>query len=110
MKKIKNQGALSMKKCVMSLFALLIVIGLIQPAQAAGETAFYDGVKVTHADGGTDQPFAKNEKLMIDLAWSYKGSQPASITLPDTFKVKEDVQKALTTKDGTNVGTVKVDA
>ncbi|MGG3449152.1 LPXTG cell wall anchor domain-containing protein [Domibacillus aminovorans] len=99
-----------MKKCIMSLFALFIVIGLIQPAQAAGGTTFYDGVKVTHADGGTDQPFAKNEKLIIDLAWSYKGSQPAAMTLPDTFKVKEDVQKALTTKDGTNVGMVKVDA
>lgn len=99
-----------MKKCVMSLFALFLVFGLIQSAQAAGETAFYDGVKVTHEDGGTDQPFSKKEKLMIDLAWSYKGSQPAAMTLPDAFTVKEDVQKALMTKDGTNVGTVKVDA
>jgi LPXTG-motif cell wall-anchored protein len=106
----KNQGALPMKKFVMSLLAFLVVFGLIQPAQAAGKTAFYDGVKVTHADGGTDQPFAKNEKLMIDLAWSYKGSQPAEMTLPDKFKLNEDVQKVLTTKDGTNIGMVKVDA
>ncbi|OLN24097.1 hypothetical protein BTO30_01395 [Domibacillus antri] len=99
-----------MKKFFMLFLALLIAVGLAHPAQAVDETAFYDGVKVTHADGGTDQPFAKNEQLMIELAWSYKGDAPAAMTLPDIFNVRDNIQKTLTTKDGTNIGTVKVDA
>ncbi|OMP66672.1 SpaA isopeptide-forming pilin-related protein [Domibacillus epiphyticus] len=98
-----------MKKAAMSIIAVLFVFGLFQPVQAAGETGFYDKVKVTHADGGTDQPFVKNEKLIIELGWSYKGSPPDAFTLPDVFKVSEDIQKTLTTKDGTNAGAVKVD-
>ncbi|MET1031264.1 SpaA isopeptide-forming pilin-related protein [Domibacillus tundrae] len=99
-----------MKKWLLPLLALFAVIGIMQPVQTSAETAFYTKTAVTHKDGTTTQPYMTNEQMTVQLDWTYDEAVPAVFTLPDTFKVNENIEKELTTKEGKTIGTLTVNA
>lgn len=98
-----------MKKWLLPIMALFLAAGMMVPAGAKAEMAFFTKSAVTHADGTTAQPYALNEKMTLLLDWTYAGEEPAVYTVPDIFTVTS-AEIELQTAEGKKAGTVKTDA
>ncbi|MCI2253063.1 carboxypeptidase regulatory-like domain-containing protein [Domibacillus sp. PGB-M46] len=99
-----------MKKWLMLLTALFVVIGIMQPAQAAAETAFYTKSAVAHTDGTTTPVYALNEPMTLQIDWVYSGEEPALYKVPTPFYISKDGEEPLKTSSGETVGTLKMNA
>jgi len=97
-----------MKNWLMLLTAFFVVIGIMQPAQAEAETAFYTKSAVAHADGTTNPVYALTEQMTLKIDWVYSEKEPAVYKVPTPFYISKNGEQPLKAASGETIGTLKM--